>query len=339
MSDFEKLAELGLQIDSSRLERAEASVSSDFVRVTTTVVLAGQGYEGRGEDVTYYADDHEVFPRLELVGAWTLRSFSASLEGQELFPAGEPLFPAARDYRRWAIESAALDLALRQAGASLGEVVERTYEPVRFVVSTRHDPRDWLALEPQLEFKLDPTGEWDREFMRALTETGRIRVLDLKAYYETDALEVSRDRHLYQAAVELFPDAVIEDPALTDELRGVLEPAEARLSFDAPIHSVADVESLPVSVRHLNIKPSRFGSLERLFACLAWCGERGVSMYGGGQFELGVGRSHIQTLASLYYASGPNDVAPAEYNEPEPRAGLPRSPLLPSTAPVGLSFS
>jgi hypothetical protein len=50
-------------------------------------------------------------------------------------------------------------------------------------------------------------------------------------------------------------------------------------------------------------------------------------MYGGGQFELGVGRRQIQALASLFYADGPNDVAPSEYNAGGPRAGLPQSPL------------
>jgi hypothetical protein len=32
-------------------------------------------------------------------------------------------------------------------------------------------------------------------------------------------------------------------------------------------------------------------------------------------------------LASLFYAGGPNDVAPSSYNAGEPRAGLPQSPL------------
>jgi len=51
-------------------------------------------------------------------------------------------------------------------------------------------------------------------------------------------------------------------------------------------------------------------------------------MYGGGQFELGVGRRHIQVLASLLYPEGPNDVAPGEYNTGTPRPG-PHSPLPP----------
>jgi hypothetical protein len=61
-------------------------------------------------------------------------------------------------------------------------------------------------------------------------------------------------------------------------------------------------------------------------------------MYGGGQFELGVGRGQIQVLASLFYADGPNDVAPGGYNETEPRTGLPRSPLEPPPRPIGFSW-
>jgi hypothetical protein len=55
-------------------------------------------------------------------------------------------------------------------------------------------------------------------------------------------------------------------------------------------------------------------------------------MYGGGQFELGVGRRQIQTLASTFYADGPNDTAPGEYNRGAPRSGLPASPLPAATA-------
>ena len=61
----------------------------------------------------------------------------------------------------------------------------------------------------------------------------------------------------------------------------------------------------------------------------AHCEANGIRMYGGGQFELGVGRRHIQVLASLFYPDGPNDVAPSEYNTGAPRPGLPGSPLPP----------
>ena len=75
------------------------------------------------------------------------------------------------------------------------------------------------------------------------------------------------------------------------------------------------------------MKPSRFGTLERLCACLDHCRREGIAMYAGGQFELGVGRAQIQALASLFYPDGPNDCAPGGYNAPKPSAGLPVSPL------------
>ena len=52
----------------------------------------------------------------------------------------------------------------------------------------------------------------------------------------------------------------------------------------------------------------------------------GIGLYGGGQFELGPGRGHIQLLASLFHPNGPNDVAPGGYNG-APVPGLPTSPL------------
>ena len=119
--------------------------------------------------------------------------------------------------------------------------------------------------------------------------TGRVRVLDFKAYYTGTPVDVVPDPALYRTAVELFPDVVLEDASLDGECGEVLRGQEARLSFDAPIHSVADVRALPVEPGWMNIKPSRFGTTERLLECIEHCAAEGVQMYGGGQFELGVG--------------------------------------------------
>jgi L-alanine-DL-glutamate epimerase-like enolase superfamily enzyme len=333
-----RLAGLELAIDDVRTERRATDVSSGFTRVTTTVVLAGPGHEGRGEDVTYTAGDHDAFPQPDLRGRHTLASLSAELDAAELFPGGGPEWAPSADYRRWGFESAALDLALRQAGSSLGEAVGRAYRPVRFVVSTRLDPREWLAVYPSLEFKLDPTSEWSLDFMREVAETDSVRCLDFKSYYHGTVVDQAPDPALYAAAIELFPTAVIEDAALIPETREALRGAEDRLSFDAPIHSLADVDGLPVGVRWLNIKPSRFGTVARLLECVDACEARGVTMYGGGQFELGYGRGQIQALASLFYPDGPNDVAPGGYNQPAPSADLPASPLAPPAQPAGFSW-
>ena len=148
---------------------------------------------------------------------------------------------ASYDHRRWAFESAALDLALRQAGLSLGAALDLTYHPVRFVVSTRLDIRPWLALYPQLEFKLDPTPDWDDEVLGVIAATGSVRVVDFKAFYTGTPVENPVDPALYARVVDAFPQAVVEDAALTPETQAALGPALERLSFDAPVHSWADV--------------------------------------------------------------------------------------------------
>ena len=242
---------------------------------------------------------------------------------------------ASRDYRRWAFESAALDLALQQAGVSLAEAVGRPYRPVRFVASTRAKIDPYLELNPDLEFKLDVEKDWDRALMQRLAATDRVRVLDLKAYYRGTVVDLEPDPEQYRAVVECFPGVVIEDPWLEDGCREALDGAEERLSFDAPIHSWSDVGKLPLEPHWLNIKPSRFGTLQRLLECIEECEEHGIQMYGGGQFELGPGRRQIQRLASVFYADGPNDVAPSEYNDGPARLGLAKSPLPP---PEGVGF-
>ena len=134
---------------------------------------------------------------------------------------------------------------------------------------------------------------------------------------------------------ETVPDAWIEDPWLTDETRPVLEPHRDRVTWDAPIHDLADLEDLPWPPKMVNIKPSRVGSLKGLLDFYDACDARGIGMYGGGQGELGVGRGHIQLLAALFHPDTPNDVAPRQYNDRIPPPGLPSSPLDPAPAPVG----
>ena len=106
----------------------------------------------------------------------------------------------------------------------------------------------------------------------------------------------------------------------------MLEPHRDRITWDAPIHSVADIEALPFPPRMVNVKPSRFGSVRALFDAYDYCAERGIGGYGGGQFELGPGRGQIQYLASLFHPDTPNDVAPGGYNLHDPPPGLPDEP-------------
>jgi len=325
------LTGLALAIDGVELERAEIAVSPEFLRVTTTVHLRGGEHEGRGEDVTYLAELHERVPVPDIAGRWTLASFSESLDGFRFFE-GTPDDQAGIDYRRWAWESAALDLALSQAGTNLGEVVGRSPRPVTYVVSTRVTKVEpLLEVYPGMRFKLDPGLDWSDETIDRLAELGCVDTADFKGVYR-GSFGQPPDPRLYRRIAEAFPEAWLEDPGLDDETDEVLRPHRDRVTWDTPIHSVADAEALPFPPRCLNVKPSRFGTVRRLFEFYEWCDARGIAMYGGGQFELAIGRVQIQELASLFHPAMPNDVAPAEFNQAEIPRGVQPSPLPPPRA-------
>jgi L-alanine-DL-glutamate epimerase-like enolase superfamily enzyme len=345
---WERLAGLPLQIDTYELEPLQALVSSEFERKSTVIHMRGAGHEGVGEDVTYDAVDHEILqaagPRLALHGKWTIGSLSEHLATLDLFPK-EPQREVSQRYRTWAYESAALDLALRQAGTTLHAALGRTPEPVRFVVSLRlgeppsMEPiRSRLDAYESLRFKLDPTSSWSEELIAELVATGAVESVDFKGYYSGSIVDQAPDPVLYRRVAEAFPQAWIEDPALTPETDTALQDHRERFSWDAPIHSVADIEALPYPPRMVNIKPSRLGGLHNLLDAFDYCAQRGIGNYGGGQFELGVGREQIQSLASIFHADAPNDVAPTGYNLPEPPPGLPQSPLAPATSALGFRW-
>jgi len=351
VTTYERIAGLPLEIDSYELVSLEEDVSSGFTRRTTVVHLRGGGEEGVGEDVTYSRDEQILFEdsgsALELVGEHTIDTFSGRIGEIDLFPTGAPEADAWRRYRRWAFESAALDLALRQSGRSLADALGRSPGRVCFVVSKRLpspptvDPlRRLLASYPGTRLKLDPTSEWTAAVVEELSVLDAVDIVDLKAAYRGTAVDQPTDPALYARVAEGFPTAIIEDPDVDDpEARAVLEPYRDRISWDAIIHSVADVEALPFPPKTLNVKPSRFGSLSALFATYDYCERRSIQMYGGGQFELGPGRGQIQYLASLFHPDGPNDVAPKGYNAPEPAAGLETSPLAPAITPTGFCWA
>ena len=351
MSTYDLVAQLRLEIESYGLASLQRDVSSDFTRRTTVVSLHGAGETGVGEDVTYDGDEHERLqsagPVHEFAGTHTIDSFSQLLDSLDLFPQGAPRIAGWRLYRRWAFESAALDLALRQAGRSLAGVLGRRSHPVRFVVSMRlGDPPTTervlhlLAEYPGTRFKLDPTSDWDAALVEELGALRAVETVDLKGAYRGTVVDQPADATLYRLVAEGFPDAWIEDPDLdrVPAAAEVLKPHRDRITWDAPIHSVDDIDALPFAPKMINIKPSRFGPLKALFHAYDVCRERGIGAYGGGQTELGCGRGHIQYLASVFHADTPNDVAPRGYNIQDVPPGLPDTPLQPAPAPTGFRW-
>jgi L-alanine-DL-glutamate epimerase-like enolase superfamily enzyme len=349
MTDWDRVKDLEVRIDDYALERLEEDVSSHFNRVSTVIRMWGAGEEGIGEDVVYDAVDHDAAQRagpiLPLTGHWTHEGLSNHLAGLDLFPGKPPERDVSRLYRRYAYESAALDLALRQAGTSLHEQVGREPRPLTYVVSLRLgeppslDPvTSRLARYPGLRFKLDPTASWTDELVAALVRTGAVDSFDFKGHYKGTVVDNPPDVALYRRVVEPFPEAWIEDPHLDDDVQEYLRPHRDRITWDAPIHGIADIEALPFPPRMVNVKPSRVGSLKELFATYAYCDEHDIGMYGGGQFELGPGRGQIQLLASIYHPDTPNDVSPSGFHSPDPPPGIPASPLPPQAHERGFRW-
>src|SRR3954471_5610336 len=221
---YARVADLPLRIDQCQLLPLARDTSSGFTKVSTVVRLTGNGHEGQGEDITW--DQIDQIEQLRRAGdlSWlrgnrTLEEFSTLLGLADLFPV-EPIRDSARFYRRWAFESAALDLALRQNGLSLQDAVGRVAHPVTFVVSMRLDDAAGLgalralrSADPDLRFKLDPTAAWDRELLAELASLDRVDVVDMKGLYRNTTVAMEPEVDLYRRVFEGLPQAWIEDPA------------------------------------------------------------------------------------------------------------------------------
>jgi L-alanine-DL-glutamate epimerase-like enolase superfamily enzyme len=310
-----------IQVTIAAVEREELRRGD---RWTTLVRLLGDGAEGWGEDVTHDSSDRHAFGALDLdglVGTWTLGDLGEILDGLEALGAAAS-WPVVRAYRRWAIESAALDLALRQAGTDLSAVLGLKTAPVSVVVSMRvDDPAPVLRLlhdHPATRLKLDARSLWTEATLQALVATERVDVIDLKGTAPGSSVHELPGADRYQRLAAAFPDAIFEDPvpALAELL--------PRIAWDEPIHGLGDLDALPAP-HAVNVKPCRIGSLTGTLELIEHCRDRGIALYGGGHSEIGPGRGQAQLLAALFYPDGPNDIAP------DPLRTSPISP------PVGLS--
>lgn len=333
---YSLVAELPLRIDSYSIEPLSQQLTPERVRRSSVIHLSGGGEQGVGEDATPTEEEQLSFqgaaPKLPLSGDWTFDLFSSHLAQLDLFPT-PPVHDLLRSFRRWAFESAALDLALRQAGHSLASALGRQSQPVTFVNSMHlpdppaFDPiRLRLELFPGLRFKLDPTIDWDEQLIAEIAATGAVDIVDLKSQYPPPFGQPA-DARLYELTAEAFPEAWIEDPAITPETWKVLEPHAQRITWDAPLRSIDDIERLSARPRAVNIKPVRFATVRTLLGVYDYCAANDIAMYGGGFGELGPGRHQIQYLASLFHPHTPNDVAPSPYNRARLDPSLPTSPL------------
>lgn len=334
---WERLAALPLTIDAVELSFPRLPLAR-FERVTTVISLTGLGEEGLGEDVNYDASEHEDVrghgPAFDAVGTWTLGSFCELVDRTELFPTGGPEHAASLDYRRWAWQSAALDLALRQADTDLATAFDRTPRAVHFVSSAGvgsppsvANLQPYLDAVPDLRFKLDAGSDWDDAFLAELTALDRADCVDFKAFYTGTIVDTNIPTEQAVRIAAAVPEATLEDVAPGETTTELAKTDARRLSWDAPIHTVADLEALPITPQRMNVKPSRIGSIRELLDVYEWLESRDVEMYGGGQFELSIGRGQIILLASLMHPGGANDTAPVAFHGFQPGGELPSSPL------------
>jgi len=344
-----RLAGLPLVIEACEYDRLHAVLAFEFERVTTHVRLAGAGAEGLGEDVSPFREDgttlHEMQLALPLAGEWTLGGFCEHLATLSLFPE-PPEWAVAVRFRNWAFESAALDLALRQASRSLHDVLGLEPQPVRFVNSlglgkepTIEPLQRRLARSPGVRFKLDAEATWAPSLVDEVAATGAVDTIDFKGHYGIEVKDPDALGALYDHVLAAFPDAYLEDPHDLPEVARRLGDQLERVSYDSPIKSAADIGATPLAARVVNVKPSRIGSLRALLEVYARCARERRPMYGCGMGELGVGRGQVELLAALFHADAPNDVAPSAYNEDDPPGGLPPSPLEPRPEATGFRWA
>ena len=159
----------------------------------------------------------------DLTGEHTVDSFSELVADQP-------------GYRIWGLESAALDLALRQAGSSLADAVGREPRPVTFVVS-QSAVKELLEIYPGIRFKLDASDKWTDERRRGARCDGAVDVVDFKGLYDGDWVEATPSAELYGRVAEAFPQAWLEDARINDETRAGARaaPRPAHLGLPDPL--------------------------------------------------------------------------------------------------------
>ena len=335
MATYDRVRELPLEIDSYRLEGLEVRASHDFTRLTTDPP-GGRRPRGRRRGRHVLRRDQLALraegPTLPLAGSHTLDSFSQLLEGLSLFPSG-PGMHAFLDYRRWAYESAALDLRSvrpecprRPSAASRSRSRSSCRSASRIHLPDPIPPPRALPVAP-LQARSHGRlgrGAGRRSSARPARSTPSTSRAPTRARRST-----SRRSDSLPHGCRGVPVRVDRGPRPERRDRPVLDPYRDRITWDALIHSVADIAGLPFPPKTINFKPSRFGSVQRLRR-LRLLRRARIAVYGGGQWEPD-GRGHIQYLASLFHPTTPNDVAPAAFNihRLDPPPGLPTSPLEP----------
>ena len=353
MSTWHLLAELSLIVEDVEFDGRELGISEEFTRLTTRVLLRGAGHEGIGEDVVYDAPEQREYraagARLPLAGTWTLASFSAHLGELDLFQGKPPQRGAmSQDFRRWGLDTAALDLALRQVGAPLHAVVgtRAAAADVRRLDAPRPAGRPGAGAPHSQALsshtvQARPDQRWERRSScDELAATGAVDSLDFKGFYRGTPVDVRyRPGAVSQICAETFPHGVARGPRPHRR-----DAAGARSRTGTASRGTRRYTRSPTSSRSsasrawsTSSPPASAASRSSATRTTTANGE-GIGAYGGGQTELAEGRGQIQYLAALFHPDAPNDTAPTEFNFPDIPPGLPETPLDPAPHDIGFRW-
>ena len=331
-------ADLPCRVERFTGSKLELRTASGYTRRTTELRLFGGGQVGYGEDIGFSKEQQADLesgglPGLErcLPGERSLGEWSAVVAGLDLFPDGEPAEGIEGCYRVFGIESALLELAMKQSG----EAWPNGSRSLRFVISRSvrkgagfdHVER-LLATFPGARFKLDVGPGLGAVEIARLREIGCVDVVDAKASGMAEGPVAEKFAVWLAALAEALPEVRIEDPPLTARTLETLAPIQDRITFDAPVVNGLALERWPIRPGAVHVKPARFGPLAKLLEFYADCRREGIEMVGGGLFELGPGRRHAQRWAQAFHPSAPNDLAPVGFHVTTPNPGLSVGPLV-----------
>lgn len=263
----------------------------DGPRPTSTVTLIGQTATGEGEYVGWTTEAHAAFDAIARrapyrAGSHTLGSWCAAMRAA----VPEP-------YARAALESAAVELALQQAGTSLATLAGVAARRPREVRSATPGPRPFACLDAlgDVELKIDADPAWDAATWDLLAVRHRIAVVDFKGGGTPAAVRLAH---------RALPTAWLEDPP-----PGTAGNLSRRVSVDAPITAASTLGVLDPVPGAVNVKLPRLGGMFEALEVLAWCSAHRVTSYVGGMWEVGAGRRMARALAAIASPDGPNDVA------------------------------
>jgi O-succinylbenzoate synthase len=236
----------------------------------------------------------------------------ASAEGSAATPAPDSVRSAlalmkGNPMAKSAIETALLDLWLKQRNLSLGEFLGATRDQVDCGVSVGISSSiEELMIEVgqyidegyrRIKLKVEPG--WDVDALRAVREQWPeipLQVDANQAYRRSDA------DHL--AKFDEFDLLLIEQPLPEDDLLGhrlISSVVSTPICLDESILSVDSAESAIEfgATTIINIKPGRVGGFLAARDIHDLCVERSIPVWCGGMLETGVGRAANIALAAL----------------------------------------